>query len=63
MQSISSTLGSGALKEVALQDVIHEDWVELMSLNLKITTSPEFLESSEWHCANGITSETMMMLN
>jgi hypothetical protein len=64
MQAISSTLGSGAIKHVKLQDVIHEEWVELLSLDLAISTSPEFLEKScEWHCADGITSETMMMLN
>jgi hypothetical protein len=50
MQAISSTLGSGAIKEVALEDVIHEDWVELMSLDLQIKTSPEFLEGANWHC-------------
>lgn len=63
MQAISSTLGSGAIKEVALEDVIHEDWVELLSLDLQIKTSPEFLEGANWHCPDGITSDTMPMLN
>lgn len=62
MQAISSTLGSGAIKSVSLQDVIHEDWVELLSLDLGIKTSTEFLDD-EWHCIGGITSDTMMMLN
>lgn len=62
MQAISTTLGSGALKDVCLQDVIHEDWVELLSLDLNIKTSPEFLED-QWHCQDGITTDTMMMLN
>jgi len=62
MQAISSTLGSGAIKHVQLQDVIHEDWVELLSLDLALKPSPEFLDG-EWHCADGITGDTMMMLN
>jgi len=51
------------LKSVNLQDVIHENWVELLSLDLNIKTSPEFLDGSEWHCIDGITPETMKMLN
>lgn len=63
MHAISATLGSGAIKHVKLQDVIHEEWVELLSLDLAIKTSPEFLDKCEWHCPDGITSETMMKLN
>lgn len=50
MQAISTSLGSGALKHVNLKDVLHEDWVELLTLNLNIKPSPEFLESTQWHC-------------
>jgi hypothetical protein len=51
MQAISTTLGSGALKTVNLEDVIHEDWVELLSLDLNISTSPEFIDGTPWHCS------------
>jgi hypothetical protein len=43
MRAISSTLGSGAIKQVELKDVMHEEWVELLMLDLKIQTSQEFL--------------------
>ena len=62
MKSISTCLGRGALKQVSLSDVIHEEWAELMSLDLNLKASPE-LELSEWHCADGITLETMPQLN
>jgi len=51
MRAISSTLGSGAIKQVELKDVVHEEWVELLTLDLNIQTSKEFLtQDSEWHC-------------
>jgi hypothetical protein len=46
MRAISSTLGSGAIKSVELKDVMHEEWVELLMLDLKIQTSPEFLSKA-----------------
>jgi adenylate kinase len=63
MQAISTSLGSGAVKTVKLEDVFHEDWVELLSLNLDIKTSQEFLDGTNWHCKEGITTESMKMLN
>lgn len=51
------------MKTVKLSEVINEDWVELMSISLDIKTSPEFLTGEKWHCADGITTETMKMLN
>ena len=64
MRAISSTLGSGAIKSVELKDVMHEEWVELLMLDLKIQTSPEFFsKAAEWHCPTGITHHTMKMLN
>jgi hypothetical protein len=44
MKAISTSLGSGALKSVTLEEVIHEEWVELLSLDLSIKTSPEFID-------------------
>lgn len=46
-----------------LKDVLHEDWVELLTINLNIKASPEFLENNDWHCQQGITSDSMKMLN
>ena len=64
MRAISTTLGSGAIKSVELKDVMHEEWVELLMLDLKIQTSPEFLgKAAEWHCPGGITTQSMKMLN
>ena len=52
MKAISSGLGSGALKTVTLDEVIDEDWVETLTLDLKVQTSKEFLDlPSAWHCA------------
>lgn len=53
MKAISAKLGSGAVKTVTLSDVLHEDWSEMLSLDLSIKTSPEFL-NLKWHCKEGI---------
>ena len=50
MEAISTSLGKGEIKTVNLADVLSEDWVELLTLDLKIQTSPEFLTGAEWHC-------------
>lgn len=62
MRAISATLGSGAVKHVNLQDVLSEEWVEILTLDLNIAPSDEFL-GIEWHCRDGITAETMPSLN
>ena len=49
MKAISTKLGSGAIKPVTLSDILHEEWAEMLSLDLSITTSPEFL-TQQWHC-------------
>jgi adenylate kinase len=64
MKAISAGLGSGAIKQVALGDVIDEEWSEMLSLNLKMKMSPEFNRvDSNWHCEGGITSSAMKLLN
>ena len=53
MQSISSGLGSGAVKQVELCDVLAEDWAEFMTLDLRLKISEEFntIDNGEkWHC-------------
>ena len=64
MKCISESLGSGAIKNVQLDEVIDEDWAEMLTLDLKMETSPELLEAAgQWHCADGITHGTMKQLN
>jgi len=64
MKSVSECLGSGAIKDVQLGEVIDEDWAEMLTLDLKMETSKEFIEmDGEWHCKEGITHETMKLLN
>ena len=64
IQSISKGLGSGNTQQVALSDVIDEEWSEMLSLDLRLAVSPEFLSiGSEWHCKDGITDGTMKLLN
>ena len=64
MKSVSDSLGSGAIKDVQLGDVIEEDWAEMLTLNLKMETSKEFLDiGEEWHCSEGITHTSMKLLN
>ena len=64
MKCVSESLGSGAIKDVDLGDVIEEDWAEMLTLNLKMETSRELLDlESEWHCREGITSGSMKLLN
>ena len=36
MVCVSESLGSGAIKNVDLGDVIDEDWAEMLTLNLKM---------------------------
>lgn len=64
IQAVSTGLGSGAIQQVALADVIDEEWSEMLSLNLKLCISPELLNlNTEWHCKLGITGQTMKLLN
>jgi len=62
MKAISTKLGNGAIKNVALSDVVQEDWSEMLCLNAHLHTSPEFL-NIKWHCREGINDNSMKMLN
>jgi len=49
---------------VPLADVIDEEWSEMLTLDLKLQISPELARlSSDWHCRQGITTDTMKLLN
>jgi len=64
MLAISRSLGSGAVQERALHEVMEEDWSEFLTLNLRFKVSDELLNlKSDWHCRGGITEETMRQLN
>ena len=63
IQTISTGLGSGAIQQVALADVIDEEWSEMLSLNLRLQVSPEFLSLNTWHCKDGIIAANMKLLN
>jgi len=66
MQSISSGLGSGAVNQVELCDVLTEDWAEFMTLDLRMKMSEEFTgidNSEKWHCMAGIGNDTFRLLN
>ena len=64
IECISKGLGSGQVQQVALADVIDEEWSEMLTLNLKLKISPELLcLDSDWHCSGGITNQSMKLLN
>jgi len=64
LKAISNGLGSGALKNVSLDQVIEEDWAETLMLDLKFQTSEEFLDlPSKWHCCEGICEKNIKALN
>ena len=48
---------------MALAEVIDEEWSEMLSLNLRLQVSAEFLAIGDWHCKDGITSANMKLLN
>lgn len=65
MQSISAGLGSGAVSEVELCDVLSEDWAEFMTVDLRMQLSKEFadLVNTDFHCPDGICSRSLPLLN
>jgi len=64
MQAISLGIGSGAVKEITIGDAIKESWCDFMTVDVKLACSPEFMDDSfEWKCSQGITDQTMAMLN
>jgi|688.fasta_scaffold85291_4 hypothetical protein len=43
MKAISAKLGSGAVKHMQLADAVQEEWADMLTLDVKFQTSPEFL--------------------
>ena len=62
MKTISEGMGAGLLKHVELGDVLNEEWLEFLTLDMKMQTSKAFL-SLDWHCPQGICAESMPFLN
>lgn len=64
MKTISAGMGSGLIKNVGLEEVLGEDWVEFLTLDLKFRPSKAFLSGAfTWHCPQGICRESMALLN
>jgi adenylate kinase len=63
VQCISDAIGNGAVKEVAIADVINEQWCEFLSVNIKLRTSKVLLDGIKWKCSKGFDKSTMKMLN
>lgn len=63
MQCISEGIGSGAIKECQISEVINEPWCEFLSVDVKLKTSQVLLDNLEWKCKAGISSSSMKMLN
>jgi hypothetical protein len=56
-------MGAGLLKKLELGDVLGEDWVEFLTLDMKIKTSKTFISGIQWHCPQGICEASMPLLN
>ena len=63
MQTISEGIGSGAVQETQISEIINESWCEFMTVNVRLQTSDELLEGIEWLYPTGINKETMTKLN
>ena len=63
MTAISNGIGSGAVSEKGLSEVINEPWCEFLTVDVNLQTSPVLLESIDWKCPGGINPDTMKMLN
>ncbi len=64
MKAISDGMGAGLIKHVELADVLGEDWVEFLTLDLKIRPSKIFTSGTfQWHSPNGLCAQSMGFLN
>jgi len=63
MLAISEGIGSGAINEVTMADVINEPWCEFMTVDVKLECSDIFINGIQWVCPEGIAKESMKMLN
>ena len=64
MRTVSSGMGSGLIKHVELGDVLGEDWLEFLTLDIKMLPSSAFTSGSfKWQSPHGICNESMGLLN
>jgi adenylate kinase len=64
MKAISEGMGGGLIKHVELSDVLGEDWVEFLTLDIKIRPSKAFTAGTfKWHSPNGLCAQSMGFLN
>ncbi len=55
MKAISEGMVGGLIKHVELSDVLGEDWVEFLTLDIKIRSSKAFISGTfKWHSPNGL---------
>ena len=63
MKAISEGIGSGAIQETQISEVINEQWCDFMTIDVKLETSDVLREGIEWIYPTGINSKTMSKLN
>lgn len=63
MQAISEGIGSGAVQETQISEIVNEYWCEFMTINVKLQTSEVLKEGIEWAYPTGINKQTMTQLN
>ena len=64
MKAISEGMGAGLIKHVELSDVLGEDWVEFLTLDIKMRSSKVFSQGTfKWHSPNGLCAQSMGFLN
>ena len=62
MESISKVIGSGAINQTEVSEVLSEPWCEFLTVDVNLKTSACF-EKFEWKCKGGINHDSMKMLN
>ena len=63
MQSISSTIGSGEVKNMKISEVYSQPWCELLTVDVKLQVSQCLKEACRWEFKDGINPESMKKLN
>lgn len=63
MKAISSGIGSGEVKKVKISEIYNQPWSELISIDVKFTTSACFLNKFTWSYPEGICETSMSRLN
>ena len=63
MTTISEGIGSGAIQDLEIADVINEPWCEFLTVDVRLETSQALIEAVDWKCPGGINAQSMGMLN